>query len=138
MVRPIMFPLSIKKRNGEKQRMVNMLSMDMYLEGKNLSIRHCVVFCCYCRNTSPALVPFLTTRRVKLADLHEAGSSPPSHLILSIIAEVEVKEADYDDERDCLMQLKEQRLTKKQSTLALNVRMMILKLFVHLFIYRSF
>ena len=30
-----------------------------------------VVVCCYCRNTSPSIVQYLTTRRAKTADLNE-------------------------------------------------------------------
>ena len=59
-----------------------------------------VVVCCYCRNTSPAIVSFLTTRRVKSADLHEADSSPSSDLTLSIVTDVEVKEAEAREPLD--------------------------------------
>ena len=59
-----------------------------------------VVVCCYCHNTSPAVVPFLTTRRVKPADLHEHDSSPPSDLTLSIVTEIEVKEAEAREPLD--------------------------------------
>ena len=41
----------------------------------------------------PAIVPLLNTRRVKSADLNEVDSNPASNLVLSILTEVEVKEA---------------------------------------------
>ena len=49
---------------------------------------------------SSSIVPFLTTRRVKPADLHEHDSSPPSDLTLSIVTEIEVKEAELREPVD--------------------------------------
>ena len=45
-------------------------------------------------------VPFITTRQVKSADLHEHDSSPPSDLTLSIVTEIEVKEAEAREPLD--------------------------------------
>ena len=59
-----------------------------------------VVVCCYCRNTSPAVVPFLTTRRVKSADLNEHDSSLHSDLSLTIVTEIEVKENEAREPLD--------------------------------------
>ena len=55
-----------------------------------------------CRNKRPAVVPFLTTRRTKSADLHEPESSPPSDFILSFVTVVEEKEAVAVDVRELL------------------------------------
>ena len=65
-----------------------------------------VVICCYCQNTSPAIVLVITTRSVKTADLHESDSSEPSGLILSIITE-EVEAIDDTVEAEEIVDARE-------------------------------